>query len=812
MGPVTKAATAKYLIGQPDSVLKPDFISAIETGNVDTDILPFSGPLQLPTSEAVLKLYFFFRNCAGSKNSTVSKNQVDSMVITQVIKYWTLAGYKDMLMKKQNITKKLDKEFGKYQTISKSRNKNTPLEVKKREEYLESILKIFDIASPDILEKLEKSRILSIDDECTRYRAKKGYTRKTEDVSFLLDQRGDRKMVMGEADTSYKSRVDKNNMKKQKNIGSSQAGCSSSTDTGVVVDENENMIENENDKDVMDTDFEYKGKHKKKNESVIVELPADIMNNPELCSMLDRTATSSRKAVGLVSSILKCGKIDGKQVDLNQFSLSRASLEKKRIHNRSVLMEQEMMDFDTNKPVHANLHWDGALMKDVTGKLQENEAILVSGAPHYLEGKILCVCKLTNADGEPTSTGEAQAEAVLEQIKAWSVDKNIVSLVYDTTASNSGVHRGATVRLQKALGRPVFFLACRHHMTELVVKACWYCLFEADLSPDCKFFADIKEEWDSLNISDQTEFITLSKDLQGRQEALAFYKELLMRKNKRNELTVRDDYRELAECAVLLLGETPPSGKIVWRKPGACHKARFCAFGIYSLKALAFAQQFDWDEDTITGLKQFCGFTTTIYIPHFLSSSIGCDATVNDLELFKKLFAYRSIDPQLAEESLVVLRRHGWYFSPEVAMFCLFSEKVSLDEKSRLAGKLLSLQSAIPESYKLEKPKFPMIDEKTKLLDLITPNSFKFFSILQLKMNWLAMNPERWPEDEHYMKAKNFVKTTKVTNDVAERGVKMARDYATILTKDDNIRDMLLQGVERCRRLFPDFKKQTLNS
>ena len=74
------------------------------------------------------------------------------------------------------------------------------------------------------------------------------------------------------------------------------------------------------------------------------------------------------------------------------------------------------------------------------------------------------------------------------------------------------------------------------------------------------------------------------------------------------------------------------------------------------------------------------------------------------------------------------------------------------------------------------------------------------------------MNPERWPEDEHYMKAKNFVKTTKVTNDVAERGVKMARDYATILTKDDNIRDMLLQGVERCRRLFPDFKKQTLNS
>ena len=137
-------------------------------------------------------------------------------------------------------------------------------------------------------------------------------------------------------------------------------------------------------------------------------------------------------------------------------------------------------------------------------------------------------------------------------------------------------------------------------------------------------------------------------------------------------MAIRDDYRELAECAVILLGETPPSGKITWRKPGACHKARFCSFGIYSLKALAFAQQFEWDEETIAGLTQFCNFTTTIYIPYFLASSIGSDATVNDLELYKKLFAYKSIDSQLAEESLVVLRRHGWYLTPELAMFSLF--------------------------------------------------------------------------------------------------------------------------------------------
>ena len=50
------------------------------------------------------------------------------------------------------------------------------------------------------------------------------------------------------------------------------------------------------------------------------------MNSPEVCAMLDRTATSSRKAVGLVSSLLRSGKIGGKQVDLNQFSISSPTL------------------------------------------------------------------------------------------------------------------------------------------------------------------------------------------------------------------------------------------------------------------------------------------------------------------------------------------------------------------------------------------------------------------------------------------------------------------------------------------------------
>ena len=276
-------------------------------------------------------------------------------------------------------------------------------------------------------------------------------------------------------------------------------------------------------------------------------------------------------------------------------------------------------------------------------------------------------------------------------------------------------------------------------------------------------------------------------------------------------MTIRDDYRELAICAMVVLGETPPSGKVVWLKPGACHKARFCAFGIYSLKALAFSMQLDLDRETVDALRQFCSFIAVVYVPHFLASSIGSDSPVNDLLLFQKLFKYRNVDSQLADEALVVLRRHCWYLTPEVAVFSLFSKKVSPDEKSRLASKLLSLHSQAPESYKLEKPKFPVIDQTTRLEDLITAQSYKFFTILGMSSSWLAKSPEDWDNDEGFKDVKEFVHTVKVTNDVAERGVKLASDYATILTKDDSIRAQLLQGVERCRRQYPDFKKSTLS-
>ena len=136
---------------------------------------------------------------------------------------------------------------------------------------------------------------------------------------------------------------------------------------------------------------------------------------------------------------------------------------------------------------------------------------------------------------------------------------------------------------------------------------------------------------------------------------------------------------------------------------------------------------------------------------------------------------------------------------------------MSEDEKSRIASKLLTYQNEIPDTCKLGKPAFPAINKENKLVDLMSPLSNRFFKILNIDPGWLQKNPNDWEEDENYQSARDFVTTVKVINDVAERGVKMASDYATLPTKDDRMRDMIMQGVEKSRKSFPDFRKKTLN-
>ncbi|KAF0313314.1 hypothetical protein FJT64_016134 [Amphibalanus amphitrite] len=177
---------------------------------------------------------------------------------------------------------------------------------------------------------------------------------------------------------------------------------------------------------------------------------------------------------------------------------------------------------------------------------------------------------------------------------------------------------------------------------------------------------------------------------------------------------------------------------------------------IYTNKMYAFHASLGYDKATIAALRRVVQLNCLLYVPQFLKAAIGADAPVNDLHFVKQLLRYRAVDRDVADTALKVLRRHGWYLTQELVVFCstlsLFSDKVDADEKSRLAARLQTFR--VPANFELGIPDFP-----------------------------------------------------DVTNDVAERGVKLVTDYMEILTKDDTTREFLLQGVELHRRKFPDFQK-----
>ena len=159
--------------------------------------------------------------------------------------------------------------------------------------------------------------------------------------------------------------------------------------------------------------------------------------------------------------------------------------------------------------------------------------------------------------------------------------------------------------------------------------------------------------------------------------------------------------------------------------------------------------------------------------------------------------------------ALATLDRHRWYLAPSVVLFSLFSDKVSDDTKSRMAARLLSFER--PKEPRIDLPEFPVVTEGSELWDFVKPDSWEFFDILKVKADWLTWPLTEWEESEDYRKARQFVTTVKVVNDAAERGIKLASDYAQSLTKDSEIRQKIFQTVESHRREKPDTKKSTAN-
>lgn len=171
-------------------------------------------------------------------------------------------------------------------------------------------------------------------------------------------------------------------------------------------------------------------------------------------------------------------------------------------------------------------------------------------------------------------------------------------MVFDTTASNTGIRNGCAVLIECELKHSLLWLACRHHIYETHIKNIWKAITGATSGPDDLLFKGFKSQWGNLD-HDNLDFKIFEWPSDEKSnihieatEVLKWAKECLAK-----DSFPRADYRELLELTVIFLGGyLPASRKFRIRKPGAVPHARFMSKNIYILKMYLLSDHIELDD------------------------------------------------------------------------------------------------------------------------------------------------------------------------------------------------------------------------
>jgi len=109
-----------------------------------------------------------------------------------------------------------------------------------------------------------------------------------------------------------------------------------------------------------------------------------------------------------------------------------------------------------------------------------------------------------------SDSGESMASAIVDCSKEWNIEKKVVALCFDTTASNAGNWSEASTLIQEKLQKHLFLFACRHHLHELIDGAAFYkTSLGTSTGPEILIFKRFKDAWPFV---DQNNFQVVSSD------------------------------------------------------------------------------------------------------------------------------------------------------------------------------------------------------------------------------------------------------------------------------------------------------------
>lgn len=77
--------------------------------------------------------------------------------------------------------------------------------------------------------------------------------------------------------------------------------------------------------------------------------------------------------------------------------------------------------------------------------------------------------KLLGVPKVSSETAENEVNAVHKLLEEWQLTEKIQAMCFDTTSVNTGRLNGVCVGLENRLGHELQWLACRHHVLEIIL-------------------------------------------------------------------------------------------------------------------------------------------------------------------------------------------------------------------------------------------------------------------------------------------------------------------------------------------------------
>lgn len=683
---------------------------------------------------------------------------------------WTKAGIPVRAPK--HTIDKLEAVFVEWKGLLKHKDRTTPGHKLKENKFLEKLDDLFDFAHADAL------TMITI----------------PEDREFLLSQRQKgRPGSIGALDQVETCRRQRTQSRKaaelmrqeraREQMKTAQQQAVLSSDESAADDE---AVEADAD---ASTQTNRTGPHRDGNDTTPSAPKRARINvlSPGLVAALDRTRMSSRNATFVLSEMASSLGHDVSDVNINRNSIHRA-----RAAFRATKSADLRSEFQASLPL--TVHWDGKLMEDLTSHEHVDRLpVLISGAG--IE-QLLGVPKLSSG------TGDAQASAVLRCLEDWGIGDQVCALCFDTTASNTGRHAGACALIEQRLDKDLLFLACRHHVMELVVGAAFEkTAVGTSTGPEILIFKRFKEQWLFV---DQDRFQVASTDHSVETMVAPFRTDIIeFAKTHLQSKQPRDDYREFLELSILFLGDVPVRG-VRFQVPGAMHRARWMAKVIYAIKMWLFRGQFKMTPSEERGIREVATFSVLVHLRAWMTAPLTAEAPLNDFRLMGQLLGYphKAISAATSKK----LGLHLWYLSEELVGLALFDSRLSAESKKLM---LAAMEEEAPD----QPPKRPSVKSDAflgsrGLEQFCTANSKRLFGLLGIQE--LPSDPTEWDEHDSFRHATKVIKGLAVVNDRAERGVALIQDYNKKLTKDEDQLQFLLQVVSEHRRQFPDCTKRNI--